>query len=241
MVTGPVGCGKSSLLLAILGEIFKVDGTIRVSPFLGIGCCSQIPWLPNLSIRQAIQGSSLFEDEWYSAILKACILGPDLATLPEGDQTIISSGGTALSGGQKQRLALARALYAKKKLLILDDITSGLDAVTAQQITHNVFGLDGVCRRHGISVLLTGHDVYPSDEILTTNVFSYDHERQTPSEPISSKAPNNKLVDLSRKVGDWKLYAYYFAAMEWNPTILFILVTIAFFTFCYNFPTIWLQ
>lgn len=167
MVTGPVGCGKSSLLLAILGEIFKVDGTLWVSPFLGIGYCSQTPWLPNLSIRQAIQGSSLFEDEWYSAILKACILDPDLATLPEGDQTIIGSGGTALSGGQKQRLALARALYAKKNLLILDDITSGLDAVTAQQITHNVFGIDGVCRRHGISVLLTGHDGMSSDPCNT--------------------------------------------------------------------------
>lgn len=101
----------------------------------------------------------------------------------------------------------------------------------------NIFtlGPDGKLIHHGPPSI-----VPPSDEILMTNLISYNHEHQTPSEPISSKAPNNKLVDLARKVGDWKLYFYYFAAMEWNLTILFILVTIA-FTFCYNFPTIWLQ
>lgn len=158
MLTGPVGSGKSTLLLAILGELFHVGGTLRRAPFVGMGFCGQTPWLPNLSIRQIIQGWSEFDSDWYTIIVNACVLEPDLATLPQGDQTVVGSRGTSLSGGQKQRLSLARALYAKKPLLLLDDVTSGLDAATAQTLVQRVLSNEGVCRRHGMSVLLTTHD-----------------------------------------------------------------------------------
>ncbi|KAG6004498.1 hypothetical protein E4U21_001036 [Claviceps maximensis] len=67
----------------------------------------------------------------YHAILAACCLPEDLRELPMGDQTSVGENGTSLSGGQKARVALARALYSKTPLLLLDDILSALDAETS--------------------------------------------------------------------------------------------------------------
>jgi ATP-binding cassette subfamily C (CFTR/MRP) protein 1 len=58
ILTGPVGSGKSALLLAILGELRLLSGTVQKSPSLNIGICEQTPWLPNISARQIILGSS---------------------------------------------------------------------------------------------------------------------------------------------------------------------------------------
>lgn len=157
MVTGPVGCGKSALLLAMLGELTLARGSLDRRPNLRSSYCAQETWLPNMSIRQIILGPSEFTADWYREVIHACALEQDLTTLVEGDQTAVGTGGIILSGGQKQRVSLARALYAKPQLVLLDDITSGLDATTEQAVVQRVFGADGLCRRYDISVLLSTH------------------------------------------------------------------------------------
>ena len=67
-------------------------------------------------------------------VVEACMLVSDFMTLPHGDNTNIGSNGIALSGGQKQRVSLARALYVKSDLVLSDDILSGLDNDTANEV-----------------------------------------------------------------------------------------------------------
>ena len=72
----------------------------------------------------------------------------------------MGSAGISLSGGQKQRLALARALYARNELVMLDDIFSGLDAETEEHIFNKLLGKNGLFRQHGTTVLLATHAVH---------------------------------------------------------------------------------
>ncbi|CAG8975037.1 hypothetical protein HYALB_00011700 [Hymenoscyphus albidus] len=84
------------------------------------------------------------------------MLGIDFETLPIGDASNVGSNGITLSGGQRQRVSLARALYLQTDLLIFDDVFSGLDANTEDQVFRRVFGLNGIIRRrHATAVLCT--------------------------------------------------------------------------------------
>lgn len=86
--------------------------------------------------------------------------------------TKVGSAGISLSGGQKQRIALARAVYSKPELIVLDDVCSGLDAETELQIFDRLFSIDGLLRRMNITVLLVTHTVSRlaySDHVIVLN------------------------------------------------------------------------
>ena len=157
VVVGPVASGKSTLCKVLLGETPVFDGQV----ILGrnsrrIGYCDQSPYLSNATIRQNIVGFSPFNQERYNEVIKATMLEPDLVVLPQGDQSKIGSNGISLSGGQKQRVSMARALYLETDFYVLDDILSGLDADTEEQVFRRVFGPDGLLqRRHATTVLCT--------------------------------------------------------------------------------------
>ena len=139
VITGRVGAGKTALLQALMGELDKISGS--VSPFNGmIGYCGQTPWLQSMNIRENILFSSSQEDIRYKQVLEACALTPDLATFRDGDLSNIGENGIGLSGGQKARVALARAVYSRAKLLLLDDPLSALDHQTAEVIVRKCFG-----------------------------------------------------------------------------------------------------
>ncbi|KAJ1631469.1 P-loop containing nucleoside triphosphate hydrolase protein, partial [Pavlovales sp. CCMP2436] len=80
------------------------------------------------TVRDNITFASPFEATRYAAVLKACALEQDLASLPAGDATEIGERGINLSGGQKARVALARACYADADVYLLDDVLSAVDA-----------------------------------------------------------------------------------------------------------------
>jgi ABC-type multidrug transport system fused ATPase/permease subunit len=90
------------------------------------------------NVRLAAPGAT---DEDVLRALRLAAAEDVLSNLPEGLQTRIGDRGITLSGGQRQRLALARALLAEPSILVLDDSTSALDAVTEQTILHNIRGL----------------------------------------------------------------------------------------------------
>lgn len=131
-IQGASGSGKTTLLLAILGETIKEAG--EVTRCSDVAFSSQTPWLQNETIKNNILFSSEYEEVRYNRVLEACCLPEDLAELAKGDETEVGENGTALSGGQKSRVALARALYSKAPLLLLDDIFSALDAKTASSV-----------------------------------------------------------------------------------------------------------
>ncbi|KAI8961398.1 P-loop containing nucleoside triphosphate hydrolase protein [Daldinia sp. FL1419] len=155
--SGATATGKTTLIRALLGEVPSV-GTIATSS-KRIAYCSQLPWLPNGSIKQIITSFEnpfiTFSPQWYESVISACCLAKDIEALPNGDETIVGSRGTNLSGGQRQRLALARAVYSFPETIILDDPFSALDGETERQIVSNLFGQDGLLRRLVTVILIT--------------------------------------------------------------------------------------
>ncbi|KAK8091117.1 multidrug resistance protein [Apiospora phragmitis] len=142
VITGPSRCGKTTSLKAILGEVSPQRGSITKHTS-SIAYCSQTPWLPNGPFRNVLCGSESFDEVWYNTVLYACDLQEDILQLPHGDLSTIGTRGSVLSAGQRQRLALARAVYAHKRLLLLDDVMSALDRDTALNIAERLFSERG--------------------------------------------------------------------------------------------------
>ncbi|KAI1347264.1 putative ABC transporter [Xylaria sp. FL0043] len=154
VISGSTGSGKSTLMRTILGEVVPVHGLISLST-RRIAYCSQRPWLPNGTIREAICGATKDVDEaWYHEVTNSCCLRHDIDSFPRGDRTEIGSRGLNLSGGQRQRVALARALFQRCDMLLLDDTFSGLDGETEQSVFENLFGTTGLIRRLKTTVVL---------------------------------------------------------------------------------------
>lgn len=158
LIVGPVASGKSTLCHALLGEILTSKGKIEVlAASKEIGFCSQTAHLVNGTIKNNIVGFSNFGLSWYNAVITACALSDDINDMPKRGETIIGSNGINLSGGQKHKVALARAVYARNSIIILDDVLSGLDATGANHVFWNVIGPDGLARQHGITVIFATH------------------------------------------------------------------------------------
>lgn len=160
LVVGPVGSGKSTLCKALLGEIPFHRGKVTLhtrAPHVGF--CDQTAFVLNGTIKENIIGFSPVNEDRYAEVVEATALAFDFDTLSEGDATNVGSDGISLSGGQKQRISLARALYLQTHFLVLDDVFSGLDADTEEQVFRKVFGQEGLLRRRQTTVLLCTHSV----------------------------------------------------------------------------------
>ncbi|XP_043092691.1 ATP-binding cassette sub-family C member 9 isoform X4 [Puntigrus tetrazona] len=129
MIVGQVGCGKSSLLLAMLGEMQTISGKVYWSNKnrYSVAYAAQKSWLLNATVEENITFGSPFNKQRYKAVIDACSLQPDIDLLPFGDQTEIGERGINLSGGQRQRICVARALYQNTNIVFLDDPFSALD------------------------------------------------------------------------------------------------------------------
>jgi ATP-binding cassette, subfamily C (CFTR/MRP), member 1 len=158
-IIGPVGCGKSTLIKGMLGETPSSEGFVYTST-TSIAFADQEPWNRNSTIRESIRGESNYDESLYQEVIECCGLQHDLGSLPAGDSTVIGSKGISLSGGQKQRLALARAVYARKEILMLDDVFSGLDNDTEEHIFRKLFSKGGLLRRNRTTVVLVTHAIH---------------------------------------------------------------------------------
>lgn len=159
ILAGPVGSRESTLCKALLGEIPSANGSVQFpQPIASIAFCDQTPWLPNETIRACIVGASDTDEEWYRTVLRTAELRYDLERLTNGDLTLVASNGIALSGSQKVRVALARALFARTPLLILDDVFSGLDNATENKGCEDLFGRRRLLRCRGTTVVLVSHN-----------------------------------------------------------------------------------
>ena len=109
-----------------------------------MGYFAQTPFILNETLRENILLGAPMDEAWYQRVLSACALLPDLKVLPGGDMTQIGEKGINLSGGQKARIALARAVYARARTLILDDPLSAVDAHVGRHIFREVLGPHGL-------------------------------------------------------------------------------------------------
>ncbi|KAM4692498.1 LOW QUALITY PROTEIN: ATP-binding cassette sub-family C member 3 [Rhinophrynus dorsalis] len=157
-IVGHVGCGKSSLVSALLGEMEKLEGDVSVRG--SVAYVPQQAWIQNSTLKDNILFGRPSNEKNYKKVLEACALVTDLEVLPGGDQTEIGEKGINLSGGQKQRVSLARAVFSNSDIYLLDDPLSAVDAHVAKHIFDNVIGPEGLLRgktrvlvTHGISFL----------------------------------------------------------------------------------------
>ena len=174
VVSGRTGSGKSLLLAAILGEVELLSGEITApqapnfeerrdekanrSNWILPGqkaFVAQQPWLENASIKDNILFGLPFDEQRYKEVLSVCALEPDLKIMNDGDSTEIGANGINLSGGQKWRMTLARALYSRAGILIMDDIFSAVDAHVGKHIFEKALTGD-ICKGR-TRILVTHH------------------------------------------------------------------------------------
>ncbi|XP_023244548.1 multidrug resistance-associated protein 4-like [Centruroides sculpturatus] len=132
IVIGPVGSGKSSLLMSVLGEIPITSGEVSVKG--KIAYASQEAWVFNATIRENILFGEEYQEDKYRKILHITALEKDISLFPKGDMTIVGEKGVIMSGGQKARINLARALYVDADIFLLDDPLSAVDVPVAKHI-----------------------------------------------------------------------------------------------------------
>ncbi|KAL3283209.1 hypothetical protein HHI36_006358 [Cryptolaemus montrouzieri] len=125
-VIGPVGSGKSSLISMILKELPVVKGQLDIQGV--ISYASQEPWLFSGSVRDNILFGDAYDKKRYAEVVRICSLRSDFSMFPYGDKTLVGERGCALSGGQKARINLARCVYKKADIYLLDDPLSAVDA-----------------------------------------------------------------------------------------------------------------
>ncbi|TFK37278.1 multidrug resistance-associated ABC transporter [Crucibulum laeve] len=165
VITGPTASGKTALLMALLGEMTLVSGKIIMSKnpsmvdenghIQGISYAAQSPWLQHRSIKDNVLFGYPYDEERYNLVIKSCALEPDLVMLEDGDATEIGARGVNLSGGQKARVALARAVYARTKYVLLDDPLSAVDSHTSRFLYEKL--LRGPLLANRTVILVTHH------------------------------------------------------------------------------------
>lgn len=207
VITGPTGSGKTSLLMAVLGEMTLMSGKVYLpggrsredvpaDPETGLAetCAyvAQTAWLVNANIKENIIFSAPLDEKRYHQVIVACALERDLEILDNGDETLVGEKGITLSGGQKQRISLARAVYSNSKHLLLDDCLSAVDSHTAQWIFNNC--LKGPLMRNRTCILVT-HNI-PLTVPYSSYVVVMDNGR------VSIQGDSNDVIDSGKLGGE---------------------------------------
>jgi len=197
-ICGAPKCGKSSLLLAVLGHLHIMCGQV-----LRDGNCAYVaqrPWIWTATLRDNIVFKEPFQHTRYYNAVHNCVLSEDIGKLPHHDDTQIDE--TGLSPGQKQRIALARALYSNRDVYLLDNPLSMVDADTAAV----VFDKCILKALRGRTVIMTTHQVQfitRCDEVyLMSNgkiVLSGTHEGLMQKSPEYSSLIKNCAHNNAKK------------------------------------------
>ncbi|KAJ7662659.1 hypothetical protein DFH06DRAFT_1471446 [Mycena polygramma] len=214
LITGPSASGKSSMLLALLGEMHFIpsassnDSWFNLPRGGGVAYCDQTSWVLNDTIRNNILFGTPMDEERYKKVLYQCALEPDLALFEAGDLSEVGERGLTLSGGQQARVALARAFYSHAKVVLLDDVLAALDVHTSLWIVRNCLSGDLLADR---TVILVTHNVD-----ITTPIAAYCvHVRNgtvwdqgLPSEVIATNkdlrtAPTTAETEVAEKAEDF--------------------------------------
>lgn len=164
-LVGPSGAGKTTLIDVLLGVLTPDHGDIKISrqdPLSAFanwqGAVSYVPQdviITNGTFRENVALGfpiELATDEIVWQALELAQLSEFVRSLPDGLETRVGDRGTKISGGQRQRLGIARAMFTKPMLLVLDEATSSLDGETESSIS------DSISKLHGkVTVVMIAH------------------------------------------------------------------------------------
>ncbi|WFD28377.1 hypothetical protein MNAN1_003387 [Malassezia nana] len=280
LLCGRVGCGKTLLLQALLHEAEVLQGTVYCprSPSSSIpveaeslreaeraldtetwlhpdlvAYAPQLPFLMNTTVRENILfGLPLGNGARYQAVLKACSLTSDLEQWEYGDLTVVGENGTELSGGQKARIGLARAVYSRATVVLLDDVLSAVDAGTARHLTTHLLAGPLLAQR---TVVLVSHNVGQVAHVMDQVVYmetgrvvfagapdaffasshysgwrasepAPQHEHEETTEPaLSAQAEKRSLEHREKGQVAWHVWRAYIAASSgWSLCLLTMLL-----------------
>ncbi|KAG0263368.1 Multidrug resistance-associated protein 1 [Mortierella polycephala] len=165
VVMGRVGQGKSSLLSAMIGDMYRLDGKVQING--RVAYVPQQAWIINATLKDNILFGKELDQERYDRIVMSAGLTQDLKVLPAGDQTEIGERGINLSGGQKQRVSVARAAYQDADVYLLDDPLSAVDAHVDQHLWQNLIGPNGLLKDRTRLLITHGiHHLCEVDQIM---------------------------------------------------------------------------
>ncbi|KAG9323193.1 hypothetical protein KVV02_002982 [Mortierella alpina] len=191
-IVGRVGQGKSSLLSAMIGDMYKLDGRIQISG--RVAYVPQQAWITNASLKDNILFGTEYNEARYKQVLCACGLEPDLAMLPAGDATEIGERGINLSGGQRQRVSLARAAYADAHIYLLDDPLSAVDAHVDRHLWDELLGPSGLLKDKARVLVTHGiHHLQEVDQIVVLK-DGFVAEKGTYHELMAGKKAFYRLI-----------------------------------------------
>jgi len=156
-LVGPSGCGKTTLVEIILGLLVPSSGTVSVDGIAinesnlaqwqtAIGYVPQQSYLFDASLAENVALATAYEHIDFDQLresIRLAQLDEFVKTLPNGYREVIGERGVRLSGGQRQRVGIARALYRRTSVLVLDEATNALDGMTENEIMGTLEGLRG--------------------------------------------------------------------------------------------------
>jgi ABC-type multidrug transport system fused ATPase/permease subunit len=193
-IVGPSGAGKTSLVDVLLGVLPANTGVISVAgkpPLDAIarwpGAISYVPQdvtISNGTFRENVclgYPAEVATDELVWSALEVAQLADFVRDLPQGLDTPVGERGTKISGGQRQRLGIARAMFTRPKLLVLDEATSSLDGQTEADISDSIQALKGsvtvVMIAHRLSTVRNADQVIYMDQGRIVAQGSFDEVR----------------------------------------------------------------
>ncbi|CAH0557930.1 unnamed protein product [Brassicogethes aeneus] len=249
IITGVVGSGKTTLLNAFLNELNGSEGNVKING--KISYCSQEPWLYGSTIKNNILFGEEYNEVRYKDVVRICDLGNDLNQMTNSDQSLVGEKGVILSGGQRARVNLARSVYRKSDIYIMDDPLSAVDSPVGRHIfeqciqgflkdktrilvTHQLQYL----HRADLLVILNKGCIEACgtfEEIQNKNVeliklisLSYENDKGNEKEknPFKSKNSENNLL---KKINNYTASKYYFTS---GGNFVFLSIFSFFYIFC---------
>lgn len=201
-IIGSVGSGKSSLLHLLLRELPIIDGDLILHEELSYA--SQEPWLFSETVRNNILFGEQYDQKRYLDVTRACALITDFQQLQDGDQTVLGDRGASLSGGQRARISLARAVYKKASIYLLDDPLSAVDAHVGRHLFDEVIGPRGRLAQQKATRVLVTHQVHFLSEADWIVIVEQGQivEQGTYQDIINSDVDFAKLLEVPAKTED---------------------------------------
>ncbi|TFY55109.1 hypothetical protein EVJ58_g8459 [Rhodofomes roseus] len=227
LIVGPTGSGKTSLLMALLGEMHYIptspESFYNLPRTRGIAYAAQESWVQNETIRDNILFGASFNEERYHKVIEQCALKRDLEMFAASDKTEVGERGITLSGGQKARITLARAIYSEAQTLLLDDTHNILLASPIADFVV-ALGANGTISSQGSIANALEHD-----KALATEVAKEEAEIEKAEATVDEQVPEEATEDGKLVVEEevavghvgWQAMRLYISRLGGNHQVFF--------------------